>query len=99
MAIARAAKKVFFPLDKHLALLPGQLTPLLQDQLAHLGAWMPFAKAAALLECFTHTRVSEATAQRQTQNIGLAYEAVQLADVERSEREWPDVEQGQPNCL
>lgn len=55
---------------------------------------MPFAKAAALLASFTHTRVSESTAQRQTETIGLAYEAVQLAEVERIEREWPDVEQG-----
>ena len=55
---------------------------------------MPFAKAAALLECFTHTRVSEATVQRHTEAVGLAYEAVQLAEVERIEREWPDVEHG-----
>jgi hypothetical protein len=60
---------------------------------------MPFAKAAALLGSFTHTRVSEATAQRQTQDIGLAYEAVQLAEVERIEREWPEVEQGPAKLL
>jgi len=94
MATALPARRAIFPLDSALALLPGRLTPLLQDQLAHLGAWMPFAKAARLLECFTHTRVSEATAQRQTQAIGLAYEAVQLADVERIERDWPEVPEG-----
>jgi hypothetical protein len=71
-----------------LALLPGHLTPLLQDQLAHLGAWMPFAKAARLLHCFTHTQVSEATAQRHTEAVGLAHEALQLAEVERIERDW-----------
>lgn len=52
---------------------------------------MPFAKAAALLEGFTHTQVSESSAQRHTQAIGLAYEAVQLADVERIERDWPEM--------
>jgi len=92
MATARTVAKVFFPLDNELALLPGRLTPLLQDHLAHLGAWMPFAKAAALLECFTHTQVSESSAQRLTEAIGIAYEAVQLVEVERIEQEWPEVE-------
>jgi hypothetical protein len=77
-----------------LALLPGRLTPLLQDQLAHLGSWMPFAKAAGLLASFTHTQVSESSAQRQTESVGLAYEAVQLAEVERIERDWPAVPEG-----
>lgn len=52
---------------------------------------MPFAQAAALLASFTQTHVSESTAQRQTEALGLAYEAVQLADVERIERDWPEV--------
>jgi hypothetical protein len=82
-----------------LALLPGQFTPLLQDHLAHLGVWMPFAKAAALLASFTHTQVSESSAQRLTEAIGLAYEAVQLAEVERIERDWPEVEDGSDKLL
>lgn len=94
MATALPVRRGIFPLDKHLALLPGCLTPLLQDHLTHLGCWMPFAKAAALLKGFTHTCSSEATAQRLTETIGLAYEAVQLAEVERIERDWPEVEQG-----
>jgi hypothetical protein len=88
------ARRAIFPLDKQLALLPGCLTPLLQDQLAHLGIWMPFAKAAALLASFSSTHVSESTAQRQSESVGLAYEAVQLAEVERIERDWPDVPEG-----
>jgi hypothetical protein len=92
MGIVRAAREAIFPLDKQLALLPGHLTPLLQDQLAHLGSWMPFAKAAALLATFTHTSVSESSAQRLTEAIGLAYEAVQLAEVEHIERDWPEIE-------
>jgi hypothetical protein len=55
---------------------------------------MPFAKAAALLACFSHTQVSESTAQRHTETIGIAYEAVQLAEVERIEQDWPEVQQG-----
>ena len=82
MATAQPARRAIFPLDSALALLPGRLTPLLQEHLAHLGAWMPFAQAEWLLECFIHTRVSEATAQRQTEALGVTYEAVQLAEVE-----------------
>lgn len=55
---------------------------------------MPFAKAAALLATFTHTQVSESSAQRLTESVGLAYEAVQLAEVERIEQEWPAVPDG-----
>lgn len=94
MATAPPVKKGFSPLDNELALLPGRLTPLLQDHLAHLGTWMPFAKAAALLASFTHTRVSESSAQRYTEAIGMAYEAVQHSEAERIEQEWPEVEAG-----
>ena len=94
MATVPHARRAIFPLDRALALLPGRLTPLLQDQLAHLGAWMPFAQAAGLLASFTHTQVSESTAQRQTEAVGVAYEAVQLAEVERIEHDWPEVEAG-----
>jgi len=44
-----------------------------------------------MLARFTHTSVSEASAQRLTEAIGLAYEAVQVAEVERIERDWPEV--------
>jgi hypothetical protein len=99
MAIVRTARKVIFPLDKQLALLPGRFTPLLQEQLTRLGAWMPFAKAVALLASFTHTQVSEASAQRLTESVGLAYEAVQLAEVERIEQDWPEIEPGPDKLL
>lgn len=94
MVCAQPVKQGFFPLDEELALLPGQLTPLLQDHLAHLGTWMPFAHAAQMLTRFTQVSVSESTAQRLTEAIGMAYEAVQLAEVERIERDWPVVPDG-----
>ena len=99
MRSARAVKRVFFPLDEELGLLPGRLTPLLQEHLAHLGTWMPFAKAADLFERFTQVSVSESTAQRHTETIGMAYEAVQLAEVEQIEQEWPEVEAGSDKLL
>ena len=60
---------------------------------------MPFAKAATLLECFTQTHLSEASVQRYTESVGLAYEAVQLAEVERIERDWPEVPEGAAKLL
>ena len=99
MASARNAKRVFSPLDEELALLPGQLTPVLQDHLAHLGTWMPFAHAAQLLSQFFRVSVSESSAQRLTEAIGIAYEAVQVAEVERIERDWPEVEDGADKLL
>ena len=44
----RSVGPAFFPLDEHLALLPGKLTPQLQGWLTRLGAWLPFARAADL---------------------------------------------------
>jgi len=55
---------------------------------------MPFAKAAHMLERFTLVAVSESSAQRHTEAVGMAYQAVQLAEVERIEQEWPEVPQG-----
>src|SRR5215212_9912382 len=94
MASAPPAKRGFSPLDEELALLPGQLTPLLQDHLAHLGTWMPFAHAAQMLSRFTQVSVSESTAQRLTEAVGMAYQTVQVAEVERIECDWPAVEPG-----
>ena len=47
-----------------------------------------------MLTQFTQVSVSESSAQRLTEAIGLAYETVQLAEVERIERDWPEVEDG-----
>ena len=80
-------------------MLPGQLTRLLQDHLAHLGTWMPFAHAAQMLSSFTLVSVSESSAQRLTEAVGIAYEALQLAEVERIERDWPAVEHGPDKLL
>jgi hypothetical protein len=73
-----------------LALLPGALTPSLQEGVVRLGAWVPFARAAELLAYFTRTTIGEATARRLTEGAGAAYEAVQAAEVARIERELPD---------
>jgi len=70
-------------------LLPGALTPSLQEDLVHLGVWMPFEKAAQQLRRFRQTDVSRPTAERVTEAAGAAYVAFQTAEVARIERELP----------
>jgi len=82
-------ERVFSPLDEELALLPGALTPSLQEGLVRLGAWFPFAKAVAMLTFFTRVRVAEATARRTTEAAGAAYVAVQTAQVAVMEHDQP----------
>jgi hypothetical protein len=84
----------FSPLDEELGLLPGALTPRLQEQLAHLGTWMPFAPAAQMLARFTGVSVSAATARRLTEVVGRAALAVADAEVAQLCDELPPVPAG-----
>jgi len=81
--------RAFFPLDDELALLPGALTPSLQEDLVRLGVWMPFGRAAQELAHFRHTVVSRPTAERLAEAAGAAYVAQQTAEGGRLEREAP----------
>jgi hypothetical protein len=83
MACARPAKAGFFPLDEQLALRPGSLTPTSQEQVVHLAAWMPFGRAVQMLGRLTGVQISEATARRQTYQVGEAVLAVQQLPIER----------------
>lgn len=86
--------RAFFPLDEELELLPGCLTPSLQQDLVRLGTWMPFSKAAQELGYFRNTAVSRPTAERITEAAGAAYEKLQSAEVEWIERELPQAPAG-----
>jgi hypothetical protein len=90
----RSAGRGFSPLDEELGLLPGVLTPRLQEQLAHLGTWMPFAPAAQMLARFTGVRISAATARRLTEVVGRAALAVADDGVRRLCDELPPVPAG-----
>lgn len=80
----------FFPLDEELQLLPGSLTPALQEALVRLGAWMPFEKAAGLVADFMRlSSVSEGMARRHTEEAGAAYVAIQEQAVEQLEKTLP----------
>src|SRR6266849_4679732 len=80
-ASVHSAGRGFSPLDEELGLLPGVLTPRLQEQLAHLGTWMPFLPAAQMLARFTGVQISAATARRLTEVVGRADAAVEAAEV------------------
>jgi hypothetical protein len=83
-------ERVFSPLDEELELLPGCLTPNLQEDLVHLGTWMPFCKAVKELHYFRQTNISKSTTRRVTEAAGAAYVLVQNAEKVRIERELPE---------
>ena len=91
---APSAEWGFSPLDEELALLPGSLTPRLQDDLTHLATWMPFEKARGMLKRMRGVEMSEATVRRRTESNGAAYVALQEAEVGRIEEELPDAPGG-----
>jgi len=75
-------------------LLPGQLTPSLQEDLVRLGTWMPFGRAGQELQHFRRVDVSRPTVERLTEAAGAAYVALQTAAVERMEKELPPAPAG-----
>jgi hypothetical protein len=94
MEFVRSAGKGFFPLDEELELLPGMLTPHGHECLVRLAGWMPFEKAAEILEDFMGIRSSRIVSQRYTEAAGAAYEQIQSEEVERLEKEMPTAEKG-----
>ena len=84
MEPVRPVESGFFPLDEELALVPGTLAPSLQDHLTHLASWMPFRRAAQMLERLLGVQVSEATIRRHTETMGALYEQQQTAMSQQS---------------
>ena len=81
----------FFPLDDELALLPGSLTPRLQESLVRLGTLLPsFALAAAELAFHTGVEGHRTTATRLSEAAGAAAVAVQEAEVATILRDYPE---------
>ena len=63
--LPRLRRETFFPLDEELELLPGRLTPGLEEILVRLGSWMPFAQAQRfLVDWMKLNSLSEATVKR-----------------------------------
>src|SRR5882672_5662535 len=84
MEPAQSVGQVFFPLDEELSLQAGSLTPKQQEHLAHLSLWMPFERAAQMLEKLLGVQVSEPTVRRATLRAGALYEARQTAQSQQS---------------
>jgi hypothetical protein len=96
MVFVPLVKAGFSPLDEELGLLPGSLTPVLEEALVRLGAWMPFEPAARMLTDLLHlTSVSAATARRHTEQAGAAYVAIQEQAVEQLEK-GPEITPSEP---
>ncbi len=94
MQLAHSVAPVFSPLDEELALLPGVLTPTLQEALVRLGTRMPFSAVVQELACLKHVTTTEATVRRHTETAGAAYVALQTAEAERVEHTSPAVPEG-----
>ena len=90
MAPVRPVQPAFFPLDEELALLPGSLSPWLQEALVRLSTHIPsFAKAARELAFFTGVEVHRDSARRHTERAGALLVAHETAEAARVLREHP----------
>ena len=90
MVFVQPATAGFFPLDEELALLPGQLTPHLQEGLVRLSTHIPsFAKAATEFAYWTNVEVARSTARRLTEAAGASAVAFQSAQAEHIIKEAP----------
>jgi hypothetical protein len=81
-----------------LGLLPGLLSPRVQEDLVHLSTWMPFERAAKELAHFTRVEISETSVRHHTEVAGAAYVAIQTTELERLQRERPSGPSG-PDVL
>jgi len=80
----------FSPLDEELGLLPGNLTPRLQEALVRLSTHIPsFAKAARELVWFTGATVHADTARQRTETAGSVLVAYETAEAARILHEHP----------
>jgi hypothetical protein len=80
----------FSPLDEELGLLPGSLTPRLQEALVRLSTHIPsFAKAARELTWFTGAAVHPDTARQRTEAAGAVLVVYETAQAARIVREHP----------
>src|SRR5436309_14632345 len=99
MGSARSVGPGFFPLDEELALLPGNLTPRLQEALVRLSTQQSsFAKASAELTFFTGATVHADTARRRSEAAGAVLLAYETAEATRILREHPTPPAG-PDAL
>ena len=89
-AVAQPVALGFSPLDEELGLLPGKLTPRLQEALVRLSTHIPsFAKAARELTWFTGAQVHPDTVRQRTEAAGTVLVAFETTEAARILREHP----------
>ena len=71
-----------FPRDDERARRPSRSPPHVHAAVGRLGAWMPFAEAAAILDHLRGVQVTPDTVRRQTEAAGDAYRTHQPAEVD-----------------
>jgi len=91
--------RAFFPLDEQLSLLPGHLTPFINESVVRLGSRIPFEKAAQIVNEMLGTSISQGSAVRYTRAAGAAYVAIQDEEVQHIEKTAPIVPQGGEKML
>lgn len=84
----------FSPLDEELGLLPGSLSPTLQDGLVQLGTAMPYGQVPAIMRVLGRVSVSAATVRRLTLTSGAALLVIEETAVTEIERTLPPVPAG-----
>src|SRR6266571_6543376 len=94
MAPALLAGEAFSPLDEHLGLVSGGLTPRAEETLVRLATWMPYAQAQELLSDRVGIQVSKATTRRATWHTGEAALSRDEAEGERLKQEVPQAPEG-----
>jgi hypothetical protein len=99
MGRALSVEKVFFPLDEELELLPSKLAPRQYEHLVHLSCFMPFDKAAQMMEEMVSVQTNEETVRRLTEQVGSWIEAAQTAEVEADEELEPEDKQALERCV
>jgi len=87
---ARSVEPGFSPLDDELALVPGSLSPTLQQVVALLGASMPFRQVLPVLSMVARVKIGRATVARATEQAGAALVAVETALVHALEADLPE---------
>ena len=90
MLCALSVRRAFSPLDEELQLLPGPLTPRLQEGLVRLSTWMPFGRAVPEFHWFTGVTATESCVRHLAEAAGAAYVEVQTAEVDGLERTTPE---------
>lgn len=78
---ARRVAPSFFPLDEELELLPGRLSPGLQQAVTRLGASLPFGQVPAIVEMLVGVSLTESMVRRCTEHAGSALVAIEEARV------------------